>query len=142
MSVAGGSAGPGGREGAAAGPGPLPAGQVGSCAAVAVGPFRPRLSPPPRVGQRVPGAAPRPVSMAIAGRPRRQRGRFTGPGAGWLPPPVLSGPQGECKVNGATRARPGPAASPGPAGLRLCGLRSLSKRGGRPAGRRAGGRGP
>lgn len=99
--------------GTAAGTRTLPAGRPeGRLAARSLGAGP---SPPPRLGQRVPGAAPRPVSMAMVGRPRlwrRRRGRCSGPGAGRLPPPGPAGRQGERKVNGAAGTRPGAATSP------------------------------
>lgn len=101
--------------GIAAGTRSMPAGRPGGwplAHSLGVGP-----SPPPRVGQRVPAAAPRPVSMAMVGRPRlfwrrRRRGRCSGPGARRLPLPGPTGRQGECKVNGAAGTRPGAATSP------------------------------
>lgn len=100
-------------QGIAAGTRSLPAGRPrGRPLARSLG-VRP--SPPPRVGQRVPAAAPRPVSMAMVGQPRlwrRLRGRCSGSGAGRLPLPGPAGCQGECKVNGAAGTRPGAAASP------------------------------
>lgn len=86
-------------------------------------------SPPPRVGQRVPAAAPRPVSMAMVGRPRlwrQRRGRCSVPRGGRFPPPGPAGRQGECKVNEAAGTRPGAAASL-VCGPRCGGLESLSE---------------
>lgn len=90
-------------------------------------------SPLLRVGQRVPAAAPRPVSMAMVGRPRLwrlwrlRRGRCSVPRGERFPPPGPAGRQGECKVNGAAGTRPGAAASP-VCGPRCGELESLSER--------------